>query len=133
MVDALGDGSFGTGPTADEHRCSNYGQVPSRGGAQVKMVDNRSGFEVLERRECLRLLAGEVVGRVGVVEAGSPLVLPVNYALDGDVIAWTYVLNAYEGGLPSARYLGVLAEAAEAAGAPDDYVAALRNRPCNSL
>jgi hypothetical protein len=39
------------------------------------------------------------------------------------------VLDAYEGGLPSASYLGVLANAAEAAGAPDDYVAALRSRP----
>lgn len=56
------------------------------------------------------------------------------HTLEGaDVAAWAYVLNAYEGGLPSARYLGVLADAAEIAGAPDDYVAGLRNRPCNSL
>ena len=34
--------------------------------------------------------------------------------------------------LPSASYLGVLADAAEAADAPDDYVAALRRRPCRS-
>jgi len=52
--------------------------------------------------------------------------------LDGEQLAWMYVLNAYEGGLPSARYLGILAEAAEAAGAPDDYVAELRSRPCQS-
>jgi gamma-glutamylcyclotransferase (GGCT)/AIG2-like uncharacterized protein YtfP len=52
--------------------------------------------------------------------------------LDGEQLAWMYVLNAYEGGLPSARYLGILAEAAEAAGAPDDYVADLRARPCRS-
>ena len=38
--------------------------------------------------------------------------------LDGDMLAWIYVLDAYEGGLPSARYLGVLADAAEQAGAP---------------
>jgi gamma-glutamylcyclotransferase (GGCT)/AIG2-like uncharacterized protein YtfP len=50
--------------------------------------------------------------------------------LDGDEAAWLYVLNGYEGGLPSARYLGLIADAAEAAGAPDDYVTALRNRPC---
>jgi gamma-glutamylcyclotransferase (GGCT)/AIG2-like uncharacterized protein YtfP len=54
-------------------------------------------------------------------------------ALDGDVLAWLYVLNAYEGGLPSARYLGILADAAEKAGAPADYVAGLRARPCVSL
>lgn len=52
------------------------------------------------------------------------------HTLDGDALAWVYVLDAFEGGLPSARYLGVLAEAAERAGAPDDYVAALRRRPC---
>ena len=50
--------------------------------------------------------------------------------LDGDVVAWTYVLDAYEGGLPSARALGILADAAEEAGAPDDYVRELRSRPC---
>ena len=46
--------------------------------------------------------------------------------------AWIYVLDAYEGGLPSARYLGMLADAAEAGGAPDDYLAELRSRPCSS-
>ena len=52
--------------------------------------------------------------------------------LGGEIVAWTYVLDAYEGGLPSASYLGVIAEAAEAADAPADYVAALRRRPCRS-
>jgi hypothetical protein len=50
--------------------------------------------------------------------------------VDGDVLAWLYVLNAYEGGLPGARYLGIMADAAEAAGAPEDYVKSLRERPC---
>jgi len=52
--------------------------------------------------------------------------------LDQEVVAWVYVLDAFEGGLPSASYLGVLADAAEAADAPADYVAALRSRPCRS-
>jgi gamma-glutamylcyclotransferase (GGCT)/AIG2-like uncharacterized protein YtfP len=52
--------------------------------------------------------------------------------LNGEELAWTYLLDAYEGGLPSASYLGLLASAAEAADAPDDYVAALRARPCRS-
>jgi hypothetical protein len=50
-----------------------------------------------------------------------------------ELVVWTYVLDAFEGGLPSASYLGVLADAAEAASAPDDYVAAIRARPCRSL
>lgn len=53
--------------------------------------------------------------------------------LDGEVLAWLYVLDDYEGGLPSARYLGMIADAAEAAGAPDDYVQELRTRPCRSV
>lgn len=52
---------------------------------------------------------------------------------DGDVLAWLYVLNGYEGGLPSARYLGILADAAEVAGAPASYVHGLRRRPCTSV
>jgi hypothetical protein len=53
--------------------------------------------------------------------------------LEGDVLAWLYVLDDYEGGLPSASYLGVLVEAAAAAGAPEDYVAELRRRECRSI
>jgi gamma-glutamylcyclotransferase (GGCT)/AIG2-like uncharacterized protein YtfP len=55
------------------------------------------------------------------------------HTLDGSTLAWLYVLDAYEGGLPSARYLGVIADAAEAAGAPEDYVAELRSRPCATI
>ncbi len=53
--------------------------------------------------------------------------------LDGTQVAWMYVLDAYEGGLPSASYLSILSEAAEVAGAPADYVEELRLRPCRSL
>ncbi|MBT0566850.1 gamma-glutamylcyclotransferase [Williamsia sp. CHRR-6] len=52
---------------------------------------------------------------------------------DGPVLAWLYVLDAFEGGLPSARYLGVMAEAAEIAGAPADYVHALRLRDARNV
>ena len=55
------------------------------------------------------------------------------HTLDGDKLCWVYVLDGYEGGLPSARYLGLLADAAFEAGAPDDYILALRTRPCRSV
>ena len=50
-----------------------------------------------------------------------------------DTLAVVYVLDAYEGGLPSARYVGIIGDAAEKAGAPDDYVKDLRTRPCKSI
>jgi hypothetical protein len=53
--------------------------------------------------------------------------------LDGDVLAWLYVLNFYEGGLPSARNIGILGDSAEQAGAPADYVETLRALPCGKL
>jgi gamma-glutamylcyclotransferase (GGCT)/AIG2-like uncharacterized protein YtfP len=52
--------------------------------------------------------------------------------LEGEPLAWVYVLDDFEGGTPSALTLGILADAAEAAGAPADYVAELRSRPCKS-
>jgi gamma-glutamylcyclotransferase (GGCT)/AIG2-like uncharacterized protein YtfP len=64
------------------------------------------------------------------VTSGTYRKLTVRVAtLDGELAAWVYVLNAYEGGLPTAWYLSEVARAAEAAGAPADYVAALRARP----
>lgn len=50
-------------------------------------------------------------------------------ALDGDKIARVHVLHAYEGGLPSSLHVQMVADAAERAGAPDDYVKGLRARP----
>jgi gamma-glutamylcyclotransferase (GGCT)/AIG2-like uncharacterized protein YtfP len=49
--------------------------------------------------------------------------------LDGECPAWVYVFNGYEGGLPTAWYLAEIANAAEKAGAPADYVARLREHP----
>ncbi|WP_196771589.1 gamma-glutamylcyclotransferase, partial [Mycobacterium colombiense] len=41
--------------------------------------------------------------------------------------------DAWEGGMPSARYLGVMADAAEIAGAPSEYVHWLRTRPASNI
>lgn len=49
--------------------------------------------------------------------------------LEGSLLAWLYVLDAYEGGLPTAAYLTMIADAAAAGGAPADYVDQLRQHP----
>jgi nitroimidazol reductase NimA-like FMN-containing flavoprotein (pyridoxamine 5'-phosphate oxidase superfamily) len=49
-------------------------------------VDRRTGLEVLDRDECLRLFGRSGLGRLAVVIDGRPLVFPVNFALDGDAI-----------------------------------------------
>ena len=49
---------------------------------------------------------------------------------DGELLSWVYILDGFEGGLPSERTIGLIADAARAAGAPEEYVHAVRNRPC---
>src|SRR5687767_3294388 len=50
------------------------------------MEIDRDGLEVLDRSECLRLLAGNGLGRIAVTSGALPLVLPVGYVMDGDTI-----------------------------------------------
>ena len=45
-------------------------------------------MEDLDEAECLRLLASTTVGRVGFVVQERPIVLPVNYALDGRTLVF---------------------------------------------
>jgi len=45
------------------------------------MEVDRNGLEVLGRGECLRLLAGATLGRVGLTSGALPMVLPVNFLL----------------------------------------------------
>ncbi len=52
----------------------------------MRMVSRHSGIEVINSDECRRLLADDVIGRVAVVIGATPMILPVNYALDGEDI-----------------------------------------------
>ena len=53
------------------------------------VTDPDATFDDLDRAECLELAARHKIGRLAVVmRAGSPLVVPVNYVLDGDVVVF---------------------------------------------
>ena len=58
--------------------------------AQHQMADggalDRNGLEVLGRDECLQLLSSASLGRIGLSAGALPLVLPVNFCVDGDRI-----------------------------------------------
>lgn len=47
--------------------------------------------------------------------------------LTGVQLCYVYVLNSFEGGRPSQRYLEIMIGAALEAGAPDDYLTELRS------
>jgi len=52
-------------------------------------VDEAQRLEVLDRAACVELLAHHaLVGRLGIVVDGRPMVLPVNYIFDADSVVF---------------------------------------------
>lgn len=47
-----------------------------------------SGLEVLGPDECREHLTAGAVGRIGFVEEGGPVILPVNYTMDGHAVVF---------------------------------------------
>ena len=55
----------------------------------MTMTRTGSHLDEIDREECLELLASQPVGRLAVSMPGrGPLVVPVNYVLDGDAIVF---------------------------------------------
>lgn len=54
----------------------------------MRLVDQRTGLQVLERDECVRLLATKRVGRMAVAAPNGADIFPVNYAVDGDRVVF---------------------------------------------
>lgn len=52
----------------------------------MKRLDSRTGIELIDRAECLQLLADNEVGRLSVVAGGQPEIFPVNYGFDGAAV-----------------------------------------------
>lgn len=77
---------------------------------------DRSGLQVLTGAEAVALLGTVDVGRVGITSRALPMVLPVQYTLDGNNI----VIRTYEGSTLSAatRRTVVAFEAEGPIGAP---------------
>ncbi len=63
------------------------GATPGGPGTAAGGGPGTGVLEEIPEEECLALLAGEEVGRLAVVDAGAPLVFPVNYTLDGRTVA----------------------------------------------
>ena len=45
-------------------------------------------IDVLNRDRCLELLRQDEIGRLAVLADGGPLILPVNYRMDGETIVF---------------------------------------------
>jgi nitroimidazol reductase NimA-like FMN-containing flavoprotein (pyridoxamine 5'-phosphate oxidase superfamily) len=51
-------------------------------------TERRTGLEPMTRERCWELLAAATIGRVGVLAGQEPLVLPINFAVDGERIVF---------------------------------------------
>ena len=51
-------------------------------------TDQTTQFERMGPEECLRLLEAEDVGRLAIIQGRVPIIVPVNYVLDGDSIVF---------------------------------------------
>ena len=49
---------------------------------------DRFGVEVLDERECYRLIGAAEVGRLGVIEGGVVLIFPINYQIADDTVVF---------------------------------------------
>jgi len=54
----------------------------------MRLIDDRTGIEIIERSECVELLGSTDTGRVAVVDGAQPVIFPINYALDGELIVF---------------------------------------------
>jgi uncharacterized protein len=54
----------------------------------MRLIDPKTGIEVLEPDECLRLLRTQEVGRLAVAVEGFPAIFPVNYVVDEDRVVF---------------------------------------------
>ena len=73
-------------------------------------------FTEIPRAECLELLSGRSLGRLAVIYKGRPLVLPVNYALDGDVVVFRTDRGSALAGAPLRKVAFEIDEVDEADG-----------------
>jgi nitroimidazol reductase NimA-like FMN-containing flavoprotein (pyridoxamine 5'-phosphate oxidase superfamily) len=51
-----------------------------------RLIDDRTGLDLITPDECLELLATTDVGRLAIGQGGSVDIFPINYALDGRAI-----------------------------------------------
>ena len=54
----------------------------------MKLIDTRTGIEVITTDECMQLLGTKQVGRLAFLSGGLPQIVPVNYVLDGGAVVF---------------------------------------------
>jgi len=89
------------------HALEDPGSAESGGaGTATGRARDRRGMQVLDLEDCLKRLRSAPVGRLGFVLDGTPVILPVNHAVDGTTVVfattWGSKLSVADSGGPVA-------------------------------
>jgi hypothetical protein len=86
VVPTVLDGRKGPfGPAPDPARWSTLDPMHA-GGLNGAVELDQNGLQVLDRDQCMRLLATTGFGRIAITSGALPAILPVNFRLFGDEI-----------------------------------------------
>lgn len=82
------------GPGAERTPADTLETTPAAAAADVAVAEAPEGLQVLDPDECARLLAGQMIGRLGYIDDGWPVVVPVNFAVSDDEVVIRSVSGA---------------------------------------
>ena len=80
-----------------------------------KLLTDRAGLEVLHLGDCFLQLKSVPVGRIGFVEGGEVVILPVNFLVDGQAIVFRAAAGSKLSAVEVGHYVGFEADSYDAA------------------
>jgi nitroimidazol reductase NimA-like FMN-containing flavoprotein (pyridoxamine 5'-phosphate oxidase superfamily) len=86
-----------------------------REGTMRELATDRAGLEILHLGDCFGLLKSVPVGRVGFVSRGEVVILPVNFAVDGQDVVFATGAGSKLSCVEVGHYVGFEADAYDAA------------------
>jgi nitroimidazol reductase NimA-like FMN-containing flavoprotein (pyridoxamine 5'-phosphate oxidase superfamily) len=86
-----------------------------REGTMREQATDRAGLEILHLGDCFGLLKSVPVGRVGFVSRGEVVILPVNFAVDGQDVVFATGAGSKLSCVEVGHYVGFEADAYDAA------------------
>jgi nitroimidazol reductase NimA-like FMN-containing flavoprotein (pyridoxamine 5'-phosphate oxidase superfamily) len=80
-----------------------------------ELATDRAGLEILHLGDCFLLLKSVPVGRVGFIEGGEVVILPVNFLVDGQDVLFATGAGSKLSSVEVGHYVGFEADSYEAA------------------
>jgi hypothetical protein len=80
-----------------------------------KLATDRAGLEILHLGDCFLLLGSVPLGRIGFVAGGEVAILPVNFVVDGQDVAFRTGAGSKLSAIEVGHYVGFEADSYDAA------------------